>query len=241
MVDWIKRQIDSTVKDSFIQVIPFEKLILTTSSAVATNKQKYQLTKAWTPYQLQNDIRLKRICYELSDCDHLAQQMRHNADQFSHFRLLFSLSSERAQTRQTLMRVKNVVKGQMTSTLFQGLPNAESALLSAKDKKRLLTESTTNILIDTFDDSDDVISPNSEAQIYQLLRDNLLVPSRTIIKEESDKMLESVSWDDDNYRPDKTTKTWNEIYNKLDTENRKKLVSSFKNGVKFAVVGSVGN
>ena len=54
-------------------------------------------------------------------------------------------------------------------------------------------------------------------------------------------MWESVFWDDDNYRPDKTTKTWNEIYNKLDTKNRKKLVSSFQNADKFAGGGSVGN
>ena len=239
MTNWIKQEIDSTIKDSFIQVIPFEKLILTTSST--NSEQIYQVTKEWTPYQLQKDVRFKLICYALSDCDSLAQQMRHNADQFSHFRLLFSLSSERAQTRQTLMRVKNVVKGQMASTLLQRLPSAESVLLTANDEKRLLTESATNIIIDTFDDTDDVISPNSEAQIYQLLRDNLLAPSRTIIKDQSDKMWESVFWNEDNYRPDKTTKTWNEIYNKLDSENRKKIVSSFQNADKFGGGGKVGN
>jgi len=197
VTNWIKQEIDSTIKDSFIQVIPFEKLILTTSST--NSEQSYQLTKEWTPYQLQKDVRFKLICYALSDCDSLAQQMRHNADQFSHFRLLFSLSSERAQqTRQTLMRVKTVVKGQMASTRLLRLPSAESVLLTANDEKRLLTESATNIIIDTFDDTDDVISPNSEAQIYQLLRDNLLAPSRTIIKDQSDKMWESVFWNEDN-------------------------------------------
>ena len=118
--------------------------------------------------------------------------MKWNADQFSDLRLLFSVSNQKTKTRSTVIRVENILAGQMASTLLQRLPDAESAFLTAKDEKRLLTESTTNILIDTFDDSDDVISPNSEAQIYQLLRDNLLAPSRTIIKEQSDKMWESV-------------------------------------------------
>jgi hypothetical protein len=41
-------------------------------------------------------------------------------------------------------------------------------------------------------------------------------------------MWDSVFWNDDNYRPDKTTKTLNEIINKLDTETRKKLTDMFK-------------
>ena len=48
-------------------------------------------------------------------------------------------------------------------------------------------------------------------------------------------MWESVFWDKDNYRPDKTTKTWNEIYNKLDKEKQNKLVETFAKGPKFAV------
>ena len=82
-------------------------------------------------------------------------------------------------------------------------------------------ESTTNVLIETFDDSDDV-SQNSESQVYNLLN-NLLVSSRTNIKEQNDQMWPSVFWNDDNYRPDKTTQTMNDIYKKLDKEEKKHL------------------
>ena len=82
-------------------------------------------------------------------------------------------------------------------------------------------ESTTNVLIETFDDSDDV-SQNSESQVYNLLN-NLLVSSRTNIKEQNDQMWDSVFWNDDNYRPDKTTQTMNDIYKKLDKEEKKHL------------------
>jgi hypothetical protein len=41
-------------------------------------------------------------------------------------------------------------------------------------------------------------------------------------------MWDSVFWNDDNYRPDRTTKTLNEIANKLDTKTKKKLVDLFQ-------------
>ena len=48
------------------------------------------------------------------------------------------------------------------------------------------------------------------------------------IKEQSDQMWDSVFWNEDNYRPDKTTKEWNEIYNALDKEKQAALVEAFK-------------
>jgi hypothetical protein len=41
-------------------------------------------------------------------------------------------------------------------------------------------------------------------------------------------MWDSVFWNEDNYRPDKTTKTINEIFNKLDKETQKKLADMFQ-------------
>ena len=34
-------------------------------------------------------------------------------------------------------------------------------------------------------------------------------------------------WNDDNYRPDKTAKTWNELYSKQDSETQKRMVTAF--------------
>jgi hypothetical protein len=89
----------------------------------------------------------------------------------------------------------------------------------------MLAESATNIRMEMFDDSE-IASPDTENQIVNILKD-LLITSRTTIKEQNDKMWDSVFWNDDNYRPDKTTKTLNEILNKLDKENQKKLANLF--------------
>jgi len=40
-------------------------------------------------------------------------------------------------------------------------------------------------------------------------------------------MWESVFWNDDNYRPDKTTKTWSELYSKKDSEVQRKMSIAF--------------
>ncbi|KZS16599.1 Uncharacterized protein APZ42_017164 [Daphnia magna] len=50
-------------------------------------------------------------------------------------------------------------------------------------------------------------------------------------------MWESVFWNEDNYRPDKTSKTLNEMYSKLDTENQKKMADSYQKS--FKVGGKV--
>lgn len=40
-------------------------------------------------------------------------------------------------------------------------------------------------------------------------------------------MWDSVFWNDDNYRPEKTAKIWNELYRKQDSETQKKMVTAF--------------
>jgi hypothetical protein len=84
--------------------------------------------------------------------------------------------------------------------------------------------------MDTFDDYE-VVSPDTESQILNILKD-LLVTSRTAIKEECDKKWESVFWHEDNYRPDKTTKTLNGLINELDMETQKKLADMFQKAEK---------
>jgi len=42
-------------------------------------------------------------------------------------------------------------------------------------------------------------------------------------------MWESVFWNDDNYRPDKTTRTWSELYQSQEKEVQKKMEEAFTN------------
>ena len=157
--------------------------------------------------------------------------MRAKPHQFGHLKLLFSLESQTTQTRETVIRIDNVVSGDMVSSLMQRYdPAQQKPLLTANDEKRLLKETMANVIVETFDKSD-VLSPNSKSQINNALKE-LLFSSRLTIKEESNRMWGSVFWNDDNYRPDKTTKTLNSIYQKLDNESRTRMTDAFENNAK---------
>ena len=152
--------------------------------------------------------------------------MRAKPQQFGHFCLALE-----SQTTQMVIRIDSVVSGDMVSSLMQRYdPAQQEPLLTANDEKRLLKETMANVIVETFDKSD-VLSPNSKSQINNALKE-LLFSSRLTIKEESNRMWGSVFWNDDNYRPDKTTKTLNSIYQKLDNESRTRMTDAFENNAK---------
>ena len=224
-----------------MEIIPFDKVILVSSSP----SKDYRLTKDWTPYQLKMELEFALTCFAKTECDSLAENMKTSPNQFSNLKLYFSLSAQTTQRRETVIRIQNIVTGELATKLDQQFKDTDAAFITAADEKKLLTESSTNVLIDSFDDLD-VASTSTEIQIYGLLQD-LLVSSRTTIKDESDKMWDSVFWNDDNYRPDKTTKTFNEIYSKLDTETQSKMKDEFSDenskefsaSVSAAILGSM--
>jgi hypothetical protein len=70
----------------------------------------------------------------------------------------------------------------MVSDLLQKYGSeTNEVFLTASDEKRMLTETVTNIRLDTFDETE-VGSSNSEAQIYNMLKE-MLISSKVTIKE----------------------------------------------------------
>lgn len=99
-------------------------------------------------------------------------------------------------------------------------------LLTERDERELLTETFTNIIVESFDDSETKISPRSEQVIYDILN-NLIVSSRFQLKPRvsNQTLWKSVFWDDEPYRPDKIANMLNDIYKKLPSEiSRQKLI-----------------
>ncbi len=210
------------IKSNKVTVIPLEKVIL--ASKIPTTD--YSPSPVWTNYDKSKTLWFYMSCHDRKICDKLASEMVSEPEQFHQLKLLYSLSSQTSQTKQTTIRIDSVTSGQLVSTLLQKFGDKKEIFLTANDEKKMLTETATNIRMETFDDSE-VGSPDTEYQILNILKD-LLVTSRTTIKEQSDKMWDSVFWNEDNYRPDKTTKTLNEILNKMDTETQKKLADMFQ-------------
>jgi hypothetical protein len=222
VVKHLNKCIGQEIQSDKVRVIPLEKVILVSKRPTVD----YSLYPEWTNYDKSKTIWFYLSCYDQKNCDELANEMRSEPEQFHQLKLLYSLSSQTSQTKQTTISIDSVTSGQMVSTLLQKFGDQKEIFLTANDEKKMLTETATNIRMDTFDDSE-VGSTDTESQILNILK-GLLVTSRTTIKEQSDKMWDSVFWNDDNYRPDKTTKTLNEILTKLDKETQKKLADMFQ-------------
>jgi hypothetical protein len=220
VVKYLNEIVGQEIKSNQVRVIPLEKVILT------SNVPTEDYSPGWTNYDKSKILRFSLSCFDQKVCDEMANEMRLNPKQFDHFKLLYSLSSQSWQTKQTTISIDSVTSGSMVSKLLQQFGNKNQIFLTDNDEKKMLAESVTNIRMETFDDSK-VASPDTETQIVNILKD-LLITSRTTIKEQSDKMWNSVFWNEDNYRPDKTTTNLNEIIDKLDTETQKKLADFFQ-------------
>jgi hypothetical protein len=222
ILKYLNEIVGHEIKSNQVAIIPLEKVILTSKGFTPD----YSLSPEWTNYDNSKTLRLSVTCYDQKFCDELADEMRSVPEQFDHLNLLYSLSSQTSLTKQTTISIDSLTSGLMVSNLLQKFGDKKEISLTANDEKKMLAEMTTNIRMDTFDDSE-VGSPDTEFQIVNILKD-MLITSRTTIKEQSDKMWDSVFWNDDNYRPDRTTKTLNEISNELDTETQKKLADMFQ-------------
>ena len=219
--------VDHRVSEDQVAVIPFENVILVN----LLPSSSFSMSTHWKGIRHDRHIWFTLSCLALKVCDQLAAEMRSKPEQFDHFKLLFSLSSQTSKTKQTVIRIETITSGQMVSDLLQKYGSeTNEVFLTANDEKRMLTETATNIRLDTFDETE-VGSSNSELQIYNMLKE-MLISSKITIKEQSDKMWESVFWNDDNYRPDKTTQTLNNVYKKMNKMNQKNLADYYNNTVK---------
>ena len=222
VIAYLSDFVGETIKHSQVQVLPLEKVVLANTHPSST----YAISTKWLPYQLNKHQWFSLLCFEQRDCDCLAANMRYNPEQFDNLKLLFSLSSQTSQTKQSTIRLENIASGQMVAKLLQRFQSEKEVLLTAADEKRLLTETTTNVIVETFDDTD-VVSSTSEMQIYNMLH-NMLVASRLTLTKDTENLWDSVFWNEDNFRPDKISKTMNDFYQKLDKQNQTKMLNSFQ-------------
>ena len=240
VVDWIRRARDKNVNEDLVEIIKFEKVMLSFSCTTCFSA-RYTLPTTWTPYQSLKSITMRIICYSQTECDFLAKEMRERPQMFSELRLLLTVDSQTSKTKETKISVESIRSGKMAAEIIHQFEGKDKGFLTAEEEQRFLSESATNIKVDIFDDfgNANVFSEKSKDDILKFVKSNLLDPSRNIIKDIGDKNWEFVYWNPDNYRPDVTTNALNEAYNKLSTENKTKIISEFKSINKFDIEADV--
>ena len=63
-------------------------------------------------------------------------------------------------------------------------------------------------------------------RVQNIMAGEMMVSGHQTIKDQSDKMWESVFWDDDNYRQDKSTSNWTELYKSQSSEVQTKMAEA---------------
>ena len=215
-----------------VRILPFDQVM------IFSNKKKFniELSAAWFNYRGDRSLQFKYFCDKMIDCEELAESMRNDPSRFD-LSIRLSISTQKTQITDTTIKISSIMKGEMISKLTQKYEKGD-VLLTADDKKKLLRESTTNIIIQSIQDSDNP-SVASQEFIFKML-ENLLNFTQVTIQKGDNMTWGSVFWNEDNYRPDKTSKTINDIYSKLDNEAKKKLVTLFTNTDQFDAGGSIG-
>ena len=113
------------------------------------------------------------------------------------------------------------MEGGIVSKVNEQMAYANFALMSTEDEQHLLHESVTNILINSFDDSKDVVASDSKTQLKRFIKSLLFHPTKIIITKLSDSQVwSSVFWKEVNYRPDRASKILNQVYKKQDKETQ---------------------
>jgi hypothetical protein len=228
VIRYLKDEMDIELKRSQLYVIPFERVILWSS----TKTVGYEMSD-WKHYAQDEYVWFTLNCSDELKAAQLAQEMKQRPDQFENFHLSFMLSSQKTKQRKTNIHIDSIVSGSMFTRLQQKYPEADSVLLTADDKKKLLSETRTKVLADTVHDNE---IASSESALYGIL-ERLIFSAQEITTKDSSFKWDSVFWNEDNCRPDKVCDTLNEEFNKSDKETKKKLSTSFTNDTDVNVDG----
>lgn len=189
VVKYLSDFIDQEIRSNQIQVIPFEKVVLTSTKPSAA----YSLSTNWQPYRLEQSLWFSLPCFDPNNCNQLKDNMQQNPTQLNHLKFLFSLSSQPTQSKEIILTTKNILSRKVLSKLWNQCVNTdEYVLITKEEENRLLSDLTTNIIAESFDESE-IVSPSSISQIYRILKD-LLVISTVTTSEEIDDLGKNVCW-----------------------------------------------
>ncbi len=234
IIQQVSKVVDEEVQPHQVEVIYLEEVRLASSEPSSI---MYSIP-VWLTFQSKKFMWFSFFCPERSDCDQLAETMRTSPELFDHFQLHFSLTTQASFTKEIVLRVDSIVKGDMVASLLQRFKKKTEILLTADDEKKFLAESTENVILESFKDtSENTVTAELKAVVSRKLKD-LFISSSTSVKEQNDKRWESVFWNDDNYRPDKISKMLNDVYeDELDEDEQNKLVKLYQNNNKLIASG----
>ena len=190
---------DPTIQSCNVRVVPFEQVKLVTLGRYFG----FNIPPSdWSSIgQSPQGVSFLLICDTKSKAEELTRDVRQHRSYFRHFKLLLRLKQD-TRKQPIVIRVEDILAGNMMTTLRQRFGN--QVLLTADDEEKLVMESTTRVLAETFNSETAQIV---ETEIAEKI--TRLISSREFIIDERSEVWNSVLWNDDNYRPDKLANSLN--------------------------------
>ncbi len=209
VANYLSKIVREQVETHQVEVLPFEKVILTNQDY---RHSFYILPSTWSPINLQKSAWFTLICFELGDCPKLSETMRNNPQEFKNLQLHFSMQSQPSFKRE----IDIVAAGQMANKLLRRFPTEDTVFLIDKYEKRLLEEVTTATIMNY---SNTGASLKSREDTYNIIKSLIVKPNQLNSTKESDSVFwPLVFWNNENYRPDKTSEVLNRVYEKMNTD-----------------------
>ena len=225
---------DPTIQSCNVRVAPFEQVKLVASEPC----NGFKVPTEWTLIgQSPQKVSFSLTCDSESIAKELIEDARQHPESFRHFKLLLRLNSQDARRQEIVIRIENILSGNMMATLRQRFRN--QVLLTAENEEKLVKESTTRVLAETFSNLD-TTQPQVETEISNKIA-SMIISSRETISDEKSEMWNSVLWNDDNYRPDKLTTYLNKAYSKMDNEKKRDFKNAFTNTNKVNFSAKLGS
>ena len=219
-----------------ILTLPIEEIRMDASG----HPDDYEMVNKWTSYASQpSSFEFRIICKTAETCKEITETMKTNPKYIlSDIVVYYSLQSQKSIRRLLSIKAEHVQSSALFSVLHQKFIDRDVIYLQADDAKRLSLEIASNVMaMEVIDD--EFVSQDQQVTIANLL-DNILKLKTVSTEMFETQMWNSVFWQDENSRPDKTTKILNDFYNKSDNKLKELLRTEMQKKQSGSMTGDVG-
>ena len=164
---------------------------------------------------------LRVVCNSTNTCQNLAEQLKSNPYQLiSRLKFFYRVSYD-SESRQIPIKIEDVMGSTAVSKVSQRFPNAFSVLVAFD----IVSSVIDVILKPLFDDKDMLmINWNSKAAMHQILSKQVMEATNVNMTVDSWMDWNYLSWEIENFRPDRAANIFNNIYFNLSAADRPKFV-----------------
>ncbi|XP_055351057.1 uncharacterized protein LOC129597505 [Paramacrobiotus metropolitanus] len=230
--------INVQVKDQNLHVMPIEEMRLISSNPEWDSEIEVDTT--WRSYSSQSDSSEFRIfCTNGFKCQRLKEGIEKKGSEFiGDIEVHYALESQRSAARRLTLTAEHIQTGKMFTELEQRYAGYDEVYLNGEDSKRMQQEIASNVMAAEIADSE-YVSGEQSPTLLKFIEQALSLQEVSSAKF-TPEMWKSVYWKDENSRPDKITREYQNSFDKQDRETQSRIMDYFKKAEKESWCAKTG-